>query len=528
MRTKLKSIARIVAVSQPVAGPSSIASSSTSAYRLYHRSNHGDRRQRQGDRRLSRTETISSGTIRSRLPLRPADRLELVARAFSTSSELRSSHDAKDKPLTNDGEENRTRTRPETVSNVAQDSTAGSGHLRQVLDEAKSGPESAAESPACSHVSSDTMATASGPTLDVSIDSKASVNEKSSKSNASGRSSACSPASWLDQFRNGSSFLPSFDAPTSTTSLSSLLSTASNRTSELTTHLRSRLSYLSTQYNTYSGYSTIETLKSRIVSLEQSLETKRSRASTAKTKYLDSVRERSSSQRETNDLLSRKNNWTETDLSRYTELLRKEHTVSQQEKLAEQELERTEGEVQKAFDELMKAVMVRYHEEQIWSDRMRGWSTYGSLLVAGLNAVLFIMAILVVEPYKRKKLAETFEKRLVAAEVQSRQLILHSVDRFQESLTAALTPATAASPVAESEVDGAAPVERPEALMPPRAEGLEPAEIVEAEIVEAENVQGVVGCRSIQRQEEERLVFASTVGVVVGAALSLIISACWS
>ncbi len=31
-----------------------------------------------------------------------------------------------------------------------------------------------------------------------------------------------------------------------------------------------------------------------------------------------------------------------------------------------------------------------------------------------------------------------------------------------------------------------------------------------------------------RQEEEERLVFASTVGVVVGAALSLLISACWT
>lgn len=344
----------------------------------------------------------------------------------------------------------------------------------------------------------------------------ASNATSSSKPLASDQPTA-SPSSWLDQIRNKASSLPSFDALTSSQSLSTLVSTASSRTSDLATSLRGRLSHLFTQYNTYSGYSTIEKLKSRIVSLEQSLETKRTLASTAKTNYLDSVRERSSSQRETNDLLSRKNSWTESDLSRYTELLRKEHAVSQQEKLAEQELERTEGEVQKAFDELMKAVMVRYHEEQIWSDRMRGWSTYGSLMVAGLNAVLFIMAILVVEPYKRKKLAETFEKRLVAAEIQSRELILQSVDGFQKTLDAALTPAPAATPAAE-EQEAVLQVDKPEELIPPPAEAQEGVDTAE----------DVASTRPIQRQEEERLVFASTVGVVVGAALSLIISACWS
>ncbi len=89
--------------------------------------------------------------------------------------------------------------------------------------------------------------------------------------------------------------------------------------------------------------------------------------------------------------------------------------------------------------------MVRYHEEQIWSDRMRGWSTYGSLVVAGLNAFLFILAILLVEPYKRKRLAQTFEERLVSAEEQSRGLILKSVEEFKQSLEDALAQQSGAA-----------------------------------------------------------------------------------
>lgn len=155
----------------------------------------------------------------------------------------------------------------------------------------------------------------------------------------------------------------------------------------LTSSLRTKLSTLSAQYNTYSGYAAIEELKARITQLETSLDSARSLATAAKKTYLLAVQNRSASQRETNDLLSRKNSWSEADLSRYTELLRKEHALSREEGEAEKELERSEAEVQGAFDELMKAVMVRYHEEQIWSDRMRGWSTYGSLVVAGLNGM---------------------------------------------------------------------------------------------------------------------------------------------
>lgn len=198
-------------------------------------------------------------------------------------------------------------------------------------------------------------------------------------------SSSPSSSTILERLRNLTSELPKLDGLTATSSLFTLLTTATTRAQHLGAQLRSKLSHLSSQYNTYSGYSAIEDLKLRITALETSLDSARALAVTAKKTYLTAVQNRSASQRETNDLLSRKNSWSEADLGRYTELLRKEHALSREEAEAEKELEKSEGEVQGAFDELMKAVLVRYHEEQIWSDRMRGWSTYGSLVVAGLN-----------------------------------------------------------------------------------------------------------------------------------------------
>ena len=74
--------------------------------------------------------------------------------------------------------------------------------------------------------------------------------------------------------------------------------------------------------------------------------------------------------------------------------------------------EKTEGEVEREFTELMRVILSRYHEEQVWSDKIRSASTYGSLTVLGLNLVVFIMAILFVDPWKRKRLAQTFERKV--------------------------------------------------------------------------------------------------------------------
>ncbi|CBQ68762.1 related to SHE9-mitochondrial inner membrane protein [Sporisorium reilianum SRZ2] len=431
-----------------------------------------------------RTTLCSSRAIQRRQSLR-TDSVEasLGYRAFSSTSIARYADDTKDKAQ---------------PSNMGQESRDDDKHTPPLGETAnKSSPRSeSATDPVKPPEPSSSSQTTPPPT-----DTK--------KSNTATTQSAI-----LERLRSATASLPSFDGLTSSTSLSNHLSTITTSTSNLLTTLRTKLSHLSTQYNTHTGYSAIEELKSRIAQLESSLDAARALASSSKKTYLLAVQDRSASQRETNDLLSRKNAWDERDLSRYTELLRKEHALSRHESDAEKVLERTEADVQACFDELMRAVMVRYHEEQIWSDRMRGMSTYGSLVVAGLNAFLFILAILLVEPYKRKKLAETFESRLVAAEHESRQLILASVDQFQHSLNSVL----AASPAA------AEPTEIP---APPVLQDEPQDEDVEAALPPVD-APPAIAAEALRKREEERLVFASTLGVVVGAALSLVISACWT
>ncbi|TKY89083.1 hypothetical protein EX895_001614 [Sporisorium graminicola] len=430
-----------------------------------------------------------------RQPLVCGDRSEgftvLKRRAFTSASISRYADDSKDKvqPSTGKQEDRYNGPEPSPLDNASNRSTSST---HNAIDQVKPPEPSSSSGTATSASSRDT-------------------NTKSSNIAADTQSAI------LERLRTAATSLPSFDGLTSSTSLSATLSSITTHTSTLLTTLRTKISHLSTQYNTHTGYSAIEDLKARISSLETALEAARTLATTAKKTYLSAVQSRSASQRETNDLLSRKSSWDERDLSQYTELLRKEHALSKQEVEAEKVLERSEAEVQACFDELMKAVMVRYHEEQIWSDRMRGMSTYGSLVVAGLNAFLFILAILLVEPYKRKKLAETFESRLVAAEQESRQLILASVDQFQHSLSSVLTPSS--TPTAHTD----APTEHLTPLVPQAEEHKAAAAIQPIDAPSA-----AVVMEAHRKRDEERLVFASTLGVVVGAALSLIISACWS
>lgn len=51
--------------------------------------------------------------------------------------------------------------------------------------------------------------------------------------------------------------------------------------------------------------------------------------------------------------------------------------------------------------------------------QIRSLSTYGSLAITSLNVLLFIVTILLVEPWKRKRLVEGVEARYVCGESTS-------------------------------------------------------------------------------------------------------------
>lgn len=154
----------------------------------------------------------------------------------------------------------------------------------------------------------------------------------------------------------------------------------------------------------------------------------RQAARQAKVEYDEAVVQRSNSQREVNDLLQRKSNWNDEDVSRFTTLVRQDHLFEQEEVRAKAAVDETEAAVEREFSKLMRTILARYHEEQVWSDKIRSASTYGSLAALGLNMLVFVMAIVVVEPWKRRRLAQTFEKKI-------EELSLENAARLEASMT---------------------------------------------------------------------------------------------
>ncbi|KAL4263016.1 Sensitive to high expression protein 9, mitochondrial [Pleurotus pulmonarius] len=203
---------------------------------------------------------------------------------------------------------------------------------------------------------------------------------------------------------------------------------------QFTLSAKTTFSQLGSQLNKVTGYEEIEALKRRVVEQESRIEETRRAAKEAKVAYEQAVAQRSKSQKEVNDLLQRKSTWSDGDVGRFTTLVRQDHLYEQEEQRAQVAVDETEASVEREFSELMRTILARYHEEQVWSDKIRSASTYGSLAALGLNLFVFITAILVVEPWKRKRLAQTFEKKVEELSQETAAMVDQRVGRVEALL----------------------------------------------------------------------------------------------
>ena len=135
----------------------------------------------------------------------------------------------------------------------------------------------------------------------------------------------------------------------------------------------------------------------------------------AREDYTLAISQRSSSQREVNELLQRKHAWSPNDLERFTQLYRSDHANEQAEAAAQENLLAVERRAEEAAARLSASILARYHEEQIWSDKIRRMSTWGTWGLMGVNVLLFLVFQIGVEPWRRKRLVKGFEDKVMEA-----------------------------------------------------------------------------------------------------------------
>ncbi|KAF4126901.1 sensitive to high expression protein 9, mitochondrial [Geosmithia morbida] len=195
--------------------------------------------------------------------------------------------------------------------------------------------------------------------------------------------------------------------PKDTTSARTLANQAiemKERFSQLMDRLQNRTLDASHTMNDLTGYSAIEAIKAENATLERDLASAHAALHAARQSYKSSNTRRAATQREVTTLLARKESWTPTDLERFTELYRTDHVLEGEVSAAQEALTEAEAAEQALGQRLNSGILKRYHEEQIWSDKIRRASTWGTFGLMGMNFLLFLVLQFVAEPWKRKRL----------------------------------------------------------------------------------------------------------------------------
>lgn len=185
-------------------------------------------------------------------------------------------------------------------------------------------------------------------------------------------------------------------------------------------NLQSRILTATHTLNDITGYTGIEAIKRQNAVLEVDLADAHERVRNARQAYKTSNTKRATTQREVTTLLARKDSWSPVDLERFTELYRADHVLEGEVTTSQQMLTEAEADEQSLSQRLNAGILKRYHEEQIWSDRIRRASTWGTWGLMGMNFLLFVVLQFVAEPWKRRRLVKgvVAEEKAVLEEVR--------------------------------------------------------------------------------------------------------------
>lgn len=168
--------------------------------------------------------------------------------------------------------------------------------------------------------------------------------------------------------------------------------------------LQARVLTASQTLNDITGYTSIDGIKAENETLEKQLAEAQTRVREARVTYKTSNSKRAATQREVTTLLARKDSWSPTDLERFTELYRADHILESEAVAAQEALTTAEADEQSLNQRLNAGILKRYHEEQIWSDRIRQASTWGTWGLMAMNFLLFVVLQFFAEPWRRRRL----------------------------------------------------------------------------------------------------------------------------
>ena len=199
--------------------------------------------------------------------------------------------------------------------------------------------------------------------------------------------------------------------------------------------LKSSISIASKVVNEITGYNKVIKLKDIIDANERKLQELKAELHKSKQDHERALELRSTSQKEVNELLERKNSWTPMDLERFTKIYMTTHDLEKNVKDTSKRLHTLETLQESTHDALIRSIMNRYHEEQVWSDKIRQFSTWGTILIMCINLLLVFLVQVVFEPFKRWRLVNSFEGKVKELFSNSEKLDL-DIQQLREELAA--------------------------------------------------------------------------------------------
>ncbi|KHN99002.1 mitochondrial inner membrane protein [Metarhizium album ARSEF 1941] len=211
------------------------------------------------------------------------------------------------------------------------------------------------------------------------------------------------------------------------------------RFSQAMDNLQARVLTASQTLNDITGYSSIEGIKRENERLEVQLAEAHVRVRNARQAYKTSNTKRATTQREVTTLLARKDTWSPVDLERFTELYRIDHVLEGEVSSAHEAMTEAEAEEQSLSQRLSAGILKRYHEEQIWSDRIRRASTWGTWGLMGMNFILFVVLQFFAEPWRRRRLVKGVveeEKHVLEAVRGELEAVKLSLAKKEEAIAA--------------------------------------------------------------------------------------------
>lgn len=176
--------------------------------------------------------------------------------------------------------------------------------------------------------------------------------------------------------------------------------------------LRQSVESASKYLNKISGWDHIEAFKKSVHDAERAYSSAKALLRSQQAEYSCAMSNQNQRQKDINTLLQRKHSWTSADVQQFTHLYAKDHEDEMKIKQLRQSIESADDMLNEAHSLLITRIGERYREEQLWTDRLRSYSTYGTFALTIVNISLFLIMHGLLEPRKKKIMLEDIRTRL--------------------------------------------------------------------------------------------------------------------